>query len=721
MVQVQIALHGELQMNKFDVSVVLNLHRESLFMKPTLLSLSECAREASLNGVNVELIAVFDRSDQATRAVFDAHDFSAFSKTTSIDVDVGSLGLARNAGISCASGEFIWTCDADDLVSSNCIVELLKTARAQEKSKVAVFVEYLCAFGEQYHNVRYIDGAMLTPADFAFQHPYVSRIFLPRSAFKELSYQDLKVTSGFAYEDWDLNCRLYALDYDFLVAKGTTFFYRQRAGSLLRQANAASARMIPHSPLFDHDVFLTRMHASRSMVRDWDEFMRSRREIFDSNNTHSFMASEEQVAHLHEAAALEPEIEPHRVETADSYSPVPWSPAHWGIQMEGLYKLIGQSGFTDVVVLPWLKPGGAEKYILQILHEIKQLGGSDVKVLVVTGQVADKHEWVNRLPDGSVFLDIYNAFPSLSAPDMNAMLVRAMLALCRDGARLHMKSAPFAHDLLDAYGPILSGKFKIIYYRFSDGKYPWRSNSFRGPWGTGIMRKNIGFFWKVINDCDAIAKLDKSTLGTLQEKYETIYAKCEVGRARTLSHPVRRLLWASRISAEKKPELLAEIAHSLRSQGLDIDIHAYGNPDSGVDIGSMFPSDGQGVRYLGPFSSFTDLPVHEFDAFLYTTEYDGLPNVVLEAMGAGLPVIAPNVGGINEAVKTGETGWLLSPASDAGLVEAYVEAIKDLYENWPERAKLSAGAQAHIERQHGSNVFSERVRAVLGAPSDPPK
>lgn len=60
-----------------------------------------------------------------------------------MEIDVGSLGLARNAGIELAEGEFVWTADGDDLVSSNAIVELVNTARNHPHPNVVVFVEFL--------------------------------------------------------------------------------------------------------------------------------------------------------------------------------------------------------------------------------------------------------------------------------------------------------------------------------------------------------------------------------------------------------------------------------------------------------------------------------------------------------------------------------------------------------------------------------------------------
>lgn len=700
-------------MNGIDVSVVLNMHREALLLAPTLHSLQRCAEEAKLAGIAVELVAVFDRVDDATREVFRSIPLPAFCRVEEVDVSLGSLGLARNAGIERATGEFIWTSDADDLVSSNCIVALLDTARRHPHPKVAIFLEYLCAFGDKYFNCRYVGSEYLTAADFAFQHPYVSRIFVSRATFESIRYDDLRVTSGFAYEDWFMNCELRALGYDMAVAPDTVFFYRQRAGSLLRQADAASARLVPHSRLFDPGRFQADMQACRERVGDWQQFMHRRQEVFHADNTRSFMESERLVGYLLEAARLEPEIEPHRVESTHSYCPLPWNQRHWGMRLESLYRMLGTGRFTDVVLLPWLRPGGAEKYILHILEEIVRQQ-SDARLLVIVGEATKRHEWMDRLPAASVFIDIYNGFPLLDDADRDAMLMRAMLAVAADGARLHIKSSVCAHRLLDTYGAVLASRFRPIYYRFCDDTCQWQGVSLRGPWGIKVMRRHLPGFWKVVSDCAATVTGDQPLLGTLQSKYETIYTRCELKPpVRHKPRPQRRLLWASRIGAQKRPDLLPSIAKALKAGGLDVTIDAYGTPDAGVDPGAIFDDRSLGITYHGSFSTFRDLPIDSCDAFLYTSAYDGLPNILLEALSAGLPVIAPDVGGVGEVVKPGLTGWLVQGAEDQSLVQDYVCAIRALYENWAVVADMAAGGRRLVESQHGATAFSSRVAAVF--------
>jgi glycosyltransferase involved in cell wall biosynthesis len=699
-------------MSDIDVSVVLNLHREAMFLAPTLRSLQACAQRAKESGIVVELVAVFDRSDDATRKVFRSITMPAFCRVQEVEVDVGSLGLARNVGIDHAQGEFIWTSDADDLVSSNCIVALLDTARRHARPEIAVFVEYLCAFGDQYHTCRYVSSEHLVAADYALQHPYVSRIFVRRAAFDSIRYDDLRVTSGFAYEDWFMNCELRAMGYDMAVAPDTVFFYRQRAGSLLRQANATSVKLIPHSRLFDVETFLADMQACRDRVGSWGQFMKKRSDIFERNNTHSFMKSEKLVGFLRDAMHLEPEIEPGRVEMADSYSPIPWNPRHWGMQLENFYRMVGKEKFTDVVLLPWLKPGGAEKFILQVLEEIAAKEPRS-RFLVVTGESARVHEWAEKLPRHAVFIDAHNAFPLLDDSECRQMLLRAMLAISEDGARLHLKSSVFAHRMLDAYAPVLAAKFRTIYYRFSDGTYVWRGEQLRGPWGINHMRRHLGGFWKVVCDCNAIADYDRAFLGLLDSKYETVYARCDPrSTGSSASLPKRRLLWASRVAPEKRPELLARIAAALKGAGMDVTIDAYGAACDGLDPRDLFDRQSS-IVYRGSFSSFSDLPIESYDAFLYTSAYDGLPNVLLEALASGLPVIAPDVGGIKEAVVSGVTGWLIPMDDDDTLVRHYVDAVRELYADWPATAVMASNGRDLISRRHAAEAFTLRVAEAL--------
>lgn len=82
------------------------------------------------------------------------------------------------------------------------------------------------------------------------------------------------------------------------------------------------------------------------------------------------------------------------------------------------------------------------------------------------------------------------------------------------------------------------------------------------------------------------------------------------------------------------------------------------------------------------------------DLFILPTNYEGLPIVIIEAMSYGKPVVASDVGGISEIVKTGETGYVVK--NDA---TAFAEKIKYLLENEKVYKRFSENARIHFEKE----------------------
>jgi len=121
------------------------------------------------------------------------------------------------------------------------------------------------------------------------------------------------------------------------------------------------------------------------------------------------------------------------------------------------------------------------------------------------------------------------------------------------------------------------------------------------------------------------------------------------------------------------------------------------------------------VEYRGSFYRFQLLDITRYDALLSTSWSDGLPNIVLEAMAVGMPVIAPDVGGISEAVMDGETGFLVPDVSDeAANVSGYLATIERLYADWEAAVRIGDKARALIESRHGQASLGKRVVEVLG-------
>lgn len=100
------------------------------------------------------------------------------------------------------------------------------------------------------------------------------------------------------------------------------------------------------------------------------------------------------------------------------------------------------------------------------------------------------------------------------------------------------------------------------------------------------------------------------------------------------------------------------------------------------------------VRFLGGRADVPDL-LRASDLFVHPSREEGFSNAILEAMAAGLPVVACDVGGNPEAVSDGETGRMAPSRDAAAFASAMAELLAD-----PEKRKAmgEAGRRRAIER-----------------------
>jgi glycosyltransferase involved in cell wall biosynthesis len=91
---------------------------------------------------------------------------------------------------------------------------------------------------------------------------------------------------------------------------------------------------------------------------------------------------------------------------------------------------------------------------------------------------------------------------------------------------------------------------------------------------------------------------------------------------------------------------------------------------------------------------------------------DGIPNVLLEAMASGVPVVSTPVSGIPELIESGLDGLLVPPNNP----EALAEAIEKLLASHELRNSLARAARAKIESSFSLNASAERLLALFGAP-----
>lgn len=94
-----------------------------------------------------------------------------------------------------------------------------------------------------------------------------------------------------------------------------------------------------------------------------------------------------------------------------------------------------------------------------------------------------------------------------------------------------------------------------------------------------------------------------------------------------------------------------------------------------------------------------DIPalLNAADGFVLSSAWEGLPNVIMEAMAAWKPVVATNVGGVPELVEDGVSGYIVPPRDPEALAAAMLKMMS-LSED--ERKAMGQAGRAHIEANY---------------------
>ena len=115
----------------------------------------------------------------------------------------------------------------------------------------------------------------------------------------------------------------------------------------------------------------------------------------------------------------------------------------------------------------------------------------------------------------------------------------------------------------------------------------------------------------------------------------------------------------------------------------------------------------ESVHFLGR-SSDPLAALRGADVFVHPSLAESFPYVILEAMAAGAPIVASDVGGIGEALRDGESGLLVAP----GSVRALAAAVGKLLEDPGRREAMGSAAGQRVQRLFTREAMIDRLIGV---------
>ena len=230
-----------------------------------------------------------------------------------------------------------------------------------------------------------------------------------------------------------------------------------------------------------------------------------------------------------------------------------------------------------------------------------------------------------------------------------------------------------------------------------------------------LLRPFTRWIWKrasrVVPVCDSLGRLARATLPTLE--YSVIGNGVDLdlfrpGVRRGGSHPVRCLAVGRLIERKGLADVLR--AWSLLPRG-KYALEIAGDGPEAAPLRALAKELGvhEDVQFAGPLSrEETAQRCGRADIFVLTPYEEAFGNVFAEAIAAGLPVVASDIGAIPDLVQQGENGILVHP----GDVSAIARAVRELGDDPARRAQIAGRNRARAESMLSWDSATDRYLAL---------
>ena len=174
-----------------------------------------------------------------------------------------------------------------------------------------------------------------------------------------------------------------------------------------------------------------------------------------------------------------------------------------------------------------------------------------------------------------------------------------------------------------------------------------------------------------------------------------------------------RLGWIGRMTPEKGPDVMVRALARCGTEGLRLSMVGEGRMRSDLVQLAEELGVGERITWHGAVTEAGDL-VAAFDLVVLSSWTEGTPMVLLEAMAAGVPVVANAVGGIPDVVGEGEA-WLV-PAGDPGALASAIDAA---LADSAGRARRAAAAARRVDEEFAIGAWVERYSRIYHSVLNP--
>jgi len=723
---------------KADISIILPCHNEGILVHRTINSIRKAIKHtiSFYPQLIFEIIISLDNPTPETNEYFKENNDKTFKI---YQCKFSDAGKNRNYAISQAKGEFIALIDADDLITDNWFTEAYIQAIDPKNPKTLFHPRWTVYFERENLIAKHIGS---DESDFHFSNLIESNywsalFFCKRSVFSDLAYEDTR--EGYAYEDWHFYCEALAKGYTVHVIDKTAYYIRRKKQGSRLMLHNQKFNTIQSSRLFTKEIYGSfvnkelsgtnglishpsagKLRAGLRMVKNklysitrgrmngvLDFTSRNLKRRIGITYQQSIDLSLPTFDWLIEdwkgKNSIEPMLFPdgflltrfHYYQIANNFT---------GLIYASLLNAI--PGDIDYMfIIPWLKPGGAEKVLFNYISYLLKINPK-YKIAVIATERSNA-PWAHKLPEEVFYFELANNSINLEQSQRLEIIMKYIIQY--PPYAIHVINSELGHQLIQKYGQHIKNKSKLYCSTFCEG-YSEEGKLL------GLMFEYLPttyyLFKGISTDNKRIINKLKSIYAFNTDNFFVHYQPLEILNTGLSGREIKtgkeiNILWAGRIDDQKWPELLFEICD--KSINFPIKFHIWGA--TVLDKKGVYQHEinkRSNIIYHGSFDDFFKLPLDQYDLLLYTSKYDGLPNIILEAMSAGLPIISTGNGGIPEVIHDKKSGFIINNSDD------FLSVIKTLLDNKSVLSSVEDEAKKIIKHQHSEGNFLRELRGFPG-------
>lgn len=706
-------------MSNPDISIILTFHNEGMVIHKTFLALDRMTKQLDNNNVSYEIIAHIDNGDETTtnyiKSIEKSHKLRVFYNS------FGEPAQSRNFSIEQANGKYVCLMDGDDLFSENWLIDAYRLQESYDED-VILHPEYNITFGldEQPRFWRMKDSYDLeTDTLILFgRNRWCAGTFLKKDVAVRFPYK--KAVGCYGFEDWQYNCETRASGIKHNIVPGSILFYRIRKGSTYSK-HLDRNTTTSYTSAFELEVMqklykeefeqqqtepvnnnkmLTVLRIGHKVLRHTpilrkaDEPITRKIEYYRANRKFATLPTElvEEWKNLNQ---IDGSVYPDR----EIISRMPTYDSELDYLGKAYCRMVHtMHGNPDYIfMMPILGIGGTEKVLENYLKAIYELHPK-WRVLVL-GKLPDNHPY--EIPENVDFVDFDTITRGLVDWDRDYLITK--LVVQTKAKRLHIVNNEFYYRwainnrlLIETNKIILN--FSFFMHEFAEDEK--RIQSFADPY----LMELEPCINKIFTDNGSIVDDLIKREGFSPKKFSVHYQPVNL----KMRDPVKpkdaeehKILWASRVAPQKRPDLLKKIAAKLPA---NYHIDVYGRIQKPYFKNNYFNGT-KNLTYKGAFSDISKLPIDDYDAYLYTSQTDGIPNILLEITALGLPIIATKEGGVPDFIEDKKCGRLV----EMNNIDGYIEALKETIDS-RDGVKYVKNAQDKIKKRHSWDAYIKTIK-----------